>query len=47
MKSPEQLLQELQRQQMIQQQQQNGGAGAPQGFPVPQQPAPFQQSPEQ
>jgi hypothetical protein len=37
-KSPEQLLQELQRQQMIQQQQQNGGGGAPQGFPQPQSP---------
>jgi hypothetical protein len=41
-KTPEQLLQELQRQQMIQQQQQNGGS--PQGFPVPQ---PFQQNSQQ
>jgi hypothetical protein len=41
-KTPEQLLQELQRQQMIQQQQQNGGT--PQGFPAPQ---PFQQNSQQ
>jgi hypothetical protein len=41
-KTPEQLLQELQRQQMIQQQQQNGGS--PQGFPAPQ---PFQQNSQQ
>jgi hypothetical protein len=41
-KTPEQLLQELQRQQMIQQQQQNGGS--PQGFPAPQ---PLQQNLQQ
>jgi len=45
MRSPEQLLQELQQRQLQQQQQQNGGQappqGAPQGFPIP----PDQQAP--